>query len=74
MKMLDEKLTLEGMFSVVLQTTKQKNEESGKLEGFFITNSDDKSILKSPDGMFETIKVPNDLAYVKKQMIAYYND
>ena len=73
MKMLDEKITLEGMFSVVLQATKEKNEETNKLEGFFVTNSDDKSIVKSPDGMFEGLKIPNDLAMVKQAMEEFYN-
>lgn len=72
-KMLTEKITLEGMFSVVLHAKKEINETTNKLEGYFITNSDDKSIVKSPDGMFEDIKIPNDLAYVKAKMIEYYN-
>lgn len=71
-KMLDEKITLEGMFSVVLQAVKEKNIETGKLEGFFITNSDDKSIVKSPDEMFASVKIPNDLLEVKKAMFEYY--
>lgn len=71
-KMLEEKLTLEGMFSVVLQAGKEKNSETEKLEGFFITNSDDKSIVKSPEEMFSTIKIPNDLLFVKNAMEEFY--
>lgn len=71
--MLNEKITLEGMFTVVLHAKKKMNDTTNKLEGYFITNSDDNSIVKSPSEMFETIEIPNDLALVKEKMIEYYS-
>lgn len=72
-KMLNEKITLEGMFTVVLHAKKKMNETTNKLEGYFITNGDDNSIVKSPSEMFEELEIPNDLALVKEKMIEYYS-
>jgi hypothetical protein len=72
-KMLDEKVTLEGLFTVVLFTDVVKNQESGNLEYRFITQNDGTTTGKSPKGMFEKIHIPNDLSEVIKQINAYYD-
>ena len=57
-KMIDQYLTLEGCFDVVLLA-----EVDG--EGHhFVTQSDGYNTAKSPEGMFPTLKIPNDLGIV----------
>lgn len=60
-KMLDEKLTVEGCFDVVLYC--QDHE--------FYTQSNGQSTAKSPEGMFE-LKIPNDLKAVDVAIRNYY--
>lgn len=67
-KMLDEKITIEGMYAMVLQT------ELTDGDYHFITQGDARHIAKSPMGMFNTRNIPNDLAFVKEQMSQYYNE
>lgn len=59
-KMIDQYLTLEGCFDIVLLA-----ETDGK-EHYFITQSDGNTTAKSPFGLFNDIKIPNDLAAVDK--------
>lgn len=64
-KMLDEKLTVEGLFSVVLLcTTDGVNHQ-------FITQSDGSTTAKSPMGMFEPA-IDNDLKLVDKTIREYW--
>lgn len=65
-KMLDEKITIEGMFTIVLHT--QIMDGSYR----FLTQNDGSHIAKSPMGMFEEKYIGNDLAFVKTKMNAYY--
>lgn len=64
-KMLDNYLTLEGCFNIVLQAVAE-----GK-EHYFITQSDGYNTAKSPEDMFD-VKIPNDLALVDKAIRDYY--
>lgn len=66
-KMLDEKVTIEGMYAMVLQTELT----DGKYN--FITQGDARHIAKSPMGMFDQRNIPNDLAFVKERMNHYFN-
>ena len=59
-KLLDEKVCIEGMFTIVLRCI----EESGK--HLFVTQSADGAVSKSPIGMFETLTIDNDLLLVEK--------
>lgn len=70
-KMLDEKVTLEGLFTIVLFTDVTKNTESGKLDYKFITQNDGSTTGKSPRGMFEELYIPNDLVFVIEKMKEY---
>ena len=65
-KMLDNQLTLEGLFSVVLLC---KTEGS---EHFFETQSDGYSTAKSPMGMFPSLRIDNDLKAVDKVIREYW--
>lgn len=73
-KMLDEKVTLEGLFTVVLFTDIIKDQQSGKLDYKFITQNDGSTTSKSPKGMFEELTIPNDLSYVIKKIKEYYGE
>ena len=64
-KMLDEKLTLEGCFDIVLHAR-----TDGEAH-WFTTQSDGTDTAKSPEEMFED-KIPNDLAFVDKTIREYY--
>lgn len=64
-KLLDNQLTVEGCFDVVLMT----QIESG--QHLFVTQSDGFTTCKSPEGMFED-KIPNDLKAVDNAIREYY--
>lgn len=64
-KMLDNQLTIEGLFSIVLLTEVDGNEH------YFITNSDGTNPAKSPMEMFD-MKIDNDLKFVDMTIREYY--
>lgn len=66
-RMLDDKITLEGMFTIVLFSVV----EDGKY--FFNTQSDGFNLAKSPMGMFEETKITNDLLLVEEAINKYDN-
>lgn len=65
-KLLDEKICLEGMFTIVLRCV----QENGK--HLFVTQADGGAVSKSPMGMFEELQIDNDLLYVDKAIREYY--
>jgi adenylate kinase family enzyme len=65
-KLLDEKICLEGMFTIVLRCVIANNEH------LFITQSDGGAVSKSPLGMFNTLEIYNDLKIVDKTIREYY--
>ena len=67
-KMLDEKLVLEGMFTIVLRCI----QENGK--HLFQTQSNGTDVCKSPMGMFEDLEIDNDLMMVDKIIREYYKE
>ena len=71
-KMLDDKVTLEGLFTIVLFTDVTKDQNTGKLNYTFITQNDGSTTAKSPREMFSEFQIPNDLAYVVKCIDEYY--
>lgn len=66
-KMLNEKLTVEGLFSIVLMA---KN-----LDGRYVfrTHSDGRDTVKTPMDMFEQDEIDNDLKAVDAAIREYYN-
>lgn len=64
-KMLDNQLTVEGLFSIVLLCNAEGQEH------FFITNSDGTNPAKSPMEMFEQ-KIINDLKFVDTTIREYW--
>lgn len=71
-KMIDNALTLEGLFSIVL-FGKIRKEDDGTLHYGFETQNNGENTCKSPMGMFEDSFIPNDLQYVKDAIVAYEN-
>lgn len=65
-KMLDEKLTVEGLFSIVLMA---KNDDGKHI---FITQSDGKDTVKTPIEMFDAAEIDNDLKIVDETIRKYY--
>jgi hypothetical protein len=65
-KLLDEKVTIEGMFTIVLRAVKDS-------QGYaFITQSEDMAVSKSPMGMFESERIDNDMKLVEEAIRSYY--
>lgn len=65
-KMLDEKITLEGLFTIVLRTS-----VSDGVYTFRTVNSGSDTV-KTPMGMFETAEIDNDLKAVDTVIREYY--
>lgn len=65
-KLLDEKITVEGMFTIVLKT----NVTDGVYS--FITQNSGHDTVKSPMGMFPSVVIDNDLKYVDEKIRNYY--
>jgi len=72
-KMIDNSLTLEGLFSIVLFGRVIK-EDDGKLNYVFATQTDGENTCKSPMGMFEEEFIENDLQLVKECIQKYENE
>jgi len=65
-KMLDEKLTVEGLFDIVLRT------ESNQDGHWFLTQNNGLDTVKTPEDMFPAARIPNDLAAVDAAIREYY--
>lgn len=64
-KMLDNQLTVEGCFNIVLLCSVEGTEH------YFITQSDGYTTAKSPEGMLD-LRIPNDLKAVDTAIREYY--
>lgn len=65
-KLLDDKVCVEGMFTIVLH--------SMKIDGKYVlsTNTDGLDVTKTPIGMFDTDYIDNDLQLVDNRIREYY--
>lgn len=70
-KLIDSQINLEGLFTVVLYTNVEEKKD-GTIEYSFITNRYKKLPAKSPDGMFNELKIPNNLQIVVNNISEYY--
>ena len=66
-KLLDEKITVEGLFTIVLKTAVTNGQYH------FQTHNSGSDTVKSPMGMFDKDLIPNDLAEVDRVICEYYN-
>lgn len=65
-KLLDEKITPEGMVTIVLRTLVSDGQYT------FATKNNGGDTTKSPMGLFDEPTIPNDLAAVDEAICAYY--
>jgi len=65
-KMLDEKITPEGLFTIVLRTQVQDGHY------FFATRNNGSDTVKTPMGLFKDERIDNDLAAVDAAICDYY--
>lgn len=65
-KLLDEKITIEGLFTIVLNTVIQDNKY------YFQTQNNGFNTTKSPLGMFDEQLIENDLKLVTEKINEYY--
>ena len=65
-KMLDEKITIEGLFTTVLKTLVKDGTFA------FVTQNSGMDTVKSPIGMFDSYAIDNDLKYVDTKIRNYY--
>lgn len=66
-KLLDEKICLEGMSTIVLKTNVTDGQYS------FLTQNNGRDTVKSPAGMFPSYAIDNDLYYVDQKIRNYYS-
>lgn len=65
-KMLNEKLTVEGLFDIVLRAAMEGGEH------YYYTAGGEYDTVKTPEGMFAEEKIPNDLGTVDAAIRDYY--
>lgn len=65
-KMLDDKIVIEGMFSVVLRTSTENKYK-------FRTVNDGADLVRTPIDLFNESEIPNDLDYVDQAICKYYD-
>lgn len=65
-KLLDEKVCIEGMFTIVLRCISDNNKH------LFITQSENGAVSKSPIGLFDSLEIDNDLKFVDAAVREYY--
>lgn len=66
-KLLDEKIVMEGLVTIVLRTDVSDGEYT------FTTRNSGRDTVKSPMGLFDADRVPNDLAAVDSAIAAFYD-
>lgn len=71
-KLIDNQVLLEGLLTVCLYTHVEESKD-GVVTYSYLTNRFKKYPAKSPDGMFNEIKIPNDLSYIAKKLDEYYS-
>ena len=65
-KLLDDKITVEGMFTVVIRAVLQDNQY------LFRVKNNGSDTVKTPMGMFDTEAIENDLVIIKNAMEKYF--
>lgn len=71
-KLIDNQVLLEGLLTVCLYTDVEESKD-GTAKYNFVTNRYRKFPAKSPDGMFDELKIPNNLQLVADKVKEYYN-
>lgn len=71
--MVDQYVTPEGKFPVVLMGKEEFNDRTGEVTKYFVTGYDGKVHGKAPYGMFTDTYIPNDMGYVLEKIDEYDN-
>lgn len=66
-KLLDEKVCIEGMFTIVLRCISENNKH------LFVTQSENGAVSKSPIAMFDSLEIDNDLKIVDAAIRDYWD-
>jgi len=71
-KMVDDLISVEGLFSICLMTDiiRERNQPP---QYTFVTQNEGNTICKSPMGMFE-LREPNDIALIREKILKFYLD
>lgn len=72
-KMIDNMITVEGLFTYVLFTNRRQNDD-GVMEYKFMTNSNGSNTAKTPMGCFDEEFIDNDLQFVFDSIDKYNNE
>ena len=72
-KILNEKITLEGLFTVLLYSGTRWDDKEKVTDYFFVTNRNEEYPGKSPYGMFDDLEIKNDLGFVKETINKFYS-
>lgn len=70
-RLIDNTITLEGLFSTILFANMEVDTLSKKSKYYFITNADGFVKARSKYGTFKSLRIPNDLGFVKQQIQLY---
>lgn len=71
--MIDNMITVEGLFTYVLFTSRRQNDD-GVMEYKFMTNSNGSNTAKTPMGCFNEEFIDNDLQFVFDSIDKYNNE
>lgn len=71
-KLIGQNIKVEGMFTIVLYT--EVVMVAGEPKYYFVTQNNGKNTCKSPKGMFDDIRIQNDMKYVITKMEEYENN
>ena len=74
-KLVTEKFNMEGCFNYVLFANSEvvEGENGPRINKYFITQSDGSNTAKTPIGVFDSVKIPNDLGYILDKITEYEN-
>lgn len=72
-KLLDEKITPEGLVTIVLRTHVEDSATSADDKFWFVTQNNGLDTTKSPIGLFEDGRIKNDLSVVDSAITDYYD-
>lgn len=71
-KMVDDWLEPEGLMDLIFYADCEKS-PNGKMDYFLVTNNDGTYPARTAQGMFEELRIKNDLGVVRKAIEDYYN-
>lgn len=74
---IDSKYTVEGAFNYVLfadSESRETEEETLEVNKYFITQSNGSTTAKTPAGVFDELRIPNDFGYIVDKIEQYENE